>query len=195
MYVKIFWTSWNWSSYSRECLRYWLLWRLVVKTSALTDQMPKTASRYYLLWLWRHIQTQHWSCLSEPTDYKNSPKSGCKIQNAVITGYSSQPRMNGPLSSSSWKFWGQCNIRPCGCPRGIWSHCITLSQTTMTCSILSMASCELWLRRRPNGRKTCSAREVSMTEAVEIVCWSHSADGYASHCCTYPRSCPEGAIL
>jgi len=38
-------------------------------------------------------------------------------------------------------------------------------------------------------------QEVSTTESVHMLCWSHSNDGYASHFCTYPRSFPEGVIL
>jgi len=36
--------------------------------------------------------------------------------------------------------------------------------------------------------------EVSSTEAVEILCWSDSDDGYACHFCTDPRSYPDVAI-
>jgi len=63
--------------------------------------------------------------------------------------------MNGPLSSTSWRFWGYSNIGPCRCQRGIWSHYIMLSGCTMTCSIIWMASRELWLRRGLNNRNTC----------------------------------------
>jgi hypothetical protein len=106
--------------------------------------------------MWTHIGTPHCGGLSAPTDYKNSPTSGSKIQNAVITNHSSQHRMNGPLSSMSRKFWCISNIW-CGCcRRDIQLLCITLSQSMMTDSILWMALCELWLRRRLNGRKTCS---------------------------------------
>jgi len=34
-YFMIFWISWNWPSYSRECLWYWLHWHLVTVTSSL----------------------------------------------------------------------------------------------------------------------------------------------------------------
>jgi len=37
--------------------------------------------------------------------------------------------------------------------------------------------------------------EVSSTEAVQILCWSHSINGYASHFRTYPRFFPEVAIV
>ena len=93
-YFKIFWMSWNWPLYSREYLLYWLHWHLVVETSSLTVKKRKSASQYYLLWMWRHVGTQHWSCLSKSTNYENSPASGSKIQNTGITSHSSQHRMN-----------------------------------------------------------------------------------------------------
>jgi len=37
--------------------------------------------------------------------------------------------------------------------------------------------------------------EVSLTEAVQILCWSHSNDGHADHFCTYPQSFPEVPIV
>jgi len=46
-------------------------------------------------------------------------------------------------------------IGPSGCQRGIQTHCTTLSQCKMTCSITWMAWSYLWLRRRLHGRKTC----------------------------------------
>jgi len=158
-YFNIFWKFWNWPSYNRECLLYWLTWHLVIETSSLTVKKPMSALQYYLLWMWRHIGTWHWSYLSEPTDQENSPASGSKIEHTVITGHSSQLRMNGLLSCTScmsWKCWCHSDIGPCGCWWGIQSHCITLSKRTMTCSIALMASCELWLRRRLNGRIICS---------------------------------------
>jgi len=106
--------------------------------------------------MWRQIVTWHWSCFREPTDYENSPTSGFNIQNTVISVHSSQHRMNGPFSSASWKSWGHSDFGPCGWPRGILSHFILLSQSTMTYSIIWMASCELWPRRWLNGRKNCS---------------------------------------
>jgi len=54
-YFMIFWKFWNWPSYSRECLLYWLHWHLVVKTSSLTVKKPKSAWRYYWLWMWRSL--------------------------------------------------------------------------------------------------------------------------------------------
>ena len=153
----IFWKSWNWPSYSRECLQYRLRWHLVVETSSLTVKKPESTSAYFRLWMWSHGGTQHWRYSSAPTDYGNSRASGSKIQNTVITGHSSQHKMNGRLSSMSWKYWDHSDIGPSGCQRGIQSHCITLSQCTMTCLITWMALCELWLRRRLNGRRTCSS--------------------------------------
>jgi len=72
----------------------------------------------------------------------------------MITRYSSQHKMNGPLWSMSWMCWGHSDIGLCGCRRGIQSHCITLSPCTMTCWIIWMAWCKLWPRRRLNGIKT-----------------------------------------
>jgi len=83
--------------------------------------------------------------------------SGFKIQNVVNNGLCSQLRLNGWLSSISWKYWGHFDIGPCGCRRGIQSLCITLSQCPMTCLITWMAWCEHWPRKRLNGRKTCSS--------------------------------------
>ena len=152
----IFWKSWNWPSYSRECLLYWLHWHLVVETSSLTVKKPNLASRYFWLWMWRHFATQHCSWSSAPSDYGNLHTSGSKIEHTLITGNFSQLKMNRPLWSMSWKYWGRFDFGPCGCRRGILSHCITLSQCTMTCSIIWMAWCELWLRRSLHGWKTWS---------------------------------------
>jgi len=93
-----------------------------------------------------------------PTVYGNSHAGAFKTQNTVDTGRYSQLRMNGRLSSMSWKYWGHFDIGPFGCRRAIQSHCIPLSQYKMTCSITWMTWCELWPRRRLNGRKTCSSR-------------------------------------
>jgi len=109
-------------------------------------------------WMWRQVGTWPISSLSEPTDYENSPATGSNIQNPANTGDSSQHRMNGPLLSMSWKFWGHSDVGPCGCPRGIQSHCITWSQSTMTCSIKWMVLCKLWLTRSQNARRTCSVQ-------------------------------------
>ena len=153
----IFWKSWSWPSYSRECLLYWLRWRLVAETSSLTVREQKSALPYIRLWMCRHVRTLHWSCLSMPTAYRNSPTSGSQTQNMLNIGHYSQLMINGRLSSMSWKCWGHCDIGPIGCRRGIQSHCIMLSQYTMTCSITWMAWYGLWPRRKPNGRKTCSS--------------------------------------
>jgi len=153
----ILWKCWNRPSYSSECWLYWLRWHLVVKTSSLTDIKGNFASRYYRLWMWRHAGTQRWSCLSAPTDYGNSHASGCKIQNTLITGHFSQLRMSGSLWSMSWKYWGHFDIRPCGCQRGLQSHCITWSRCTMTCLIIWTVWFELPRRRSQHARKTCSS--------------------------------------
>ena len=77
--------SWNWPLYSRECLLYWLPWRLVVKTSSLTVKMTQSALRYFQLWRWRHIGTVHWSYSSVPTDSGNST---CEcLQNPKYSDY------------------------------------------------------------------------------------------------------------
>jgi len=153
----MFWNCWNWPSCSRECLRCWLRWHLVSETSSLTVKKRRSALQYSQLWMWRQIGTQQWSWSSAPTDYRNSHMGGSKIHNLLNTGHFLQFKMNGPLWSMSWKNWGHFDIGPCGCQRGIQSHCITLSQCTMTRSITWMGWCELRLRRRLNGRKTCSS--------------------------------------
>jgi len=109
---------------------------------------------YYLCWMWKHGGIGHCGCLSELSDYKNSPPSGWQIQNTAITRDSSQLRMNGQLSSMSWMFWGHSETGPCGCWQGIQLLCILSSPLTMTCLIIWMALCELCLRRRRNGWKT-----------------------------------------
>jgi len=55
--------------------------------------------------------------------------------------------------SRRFRYWNQWGGR-----RGIQSHFITLSRCSMTFSITWMALCNLWLRRRLNGRKTWSSR-------------------------------------
>ena len=134
---------------------YWLRWHLVVETSSLTVKKPTLTSWYYQLWMWRHGGTQLWSCSSPPTDHGKSHVSGSRIQNTLIAGHFSQLKMSGPLWSMWRKFWGHFNIRPCGCQRGIQSHCITLLQCTMTFSIIWTEWCELSLRRGLHSRKTC----------------------------------------
>jgi len=66
--------------------------------------------------------------------------------------------MNRPLSSTSWKFWGNCHIGPSRCQSVIRSHCITVSLFTITWAIICMVFGELWLRSRPSGMKTCNLR-------------------------------------
>jgi len=143
-YFNRFWMSWNWPSYSRECLLYWLHIHLVVKTYSLTVKKPQSALQYYLSWMWRHIGTQHWNWSKLSTIYENLHASGSTLQNTVNTSHTSQHRTNGPLRSTSWMYWGHSDIGPCGCQRGIQSHCIMLSQCTITCSIIRMTLCELW---------------------------------------------------
>jgi len=152
-----FWKSWNWPQYCRECLLYLLHWHRVIETSSLTVTKLKSSSQYYPLWMWRQVGTRHWGGLTVPTNHEKSHVSGSPIQNTVITGHSPQHRMNGPLWTTSCKHWGHSDFGPCGCQRGIQSHCIMLSQSTMTCFIIWMALCELWLIKAINGRKTCSS--------------------------------------
>jgi len=97
---------------------------------------------------------EHWSCLSEPTDHKYSPTSASSIENTVITTDCSQPRMKGPSSSTSWKLGGHSGTGTSCCRKGIQLHCIPLSLCAMTCSIIWMVLCELYLWRRLNGRMT-----------------------------------------
>ena len=181
----IFWKSWNWPSYSRECLLYWLCWHQVVETHSLTDTQRKTASWYFWLWMWRHVGTVTWRCSSTPTDYGNSYASGFKFPNTVITGHSSQYKMNGPFWSMSWKNWGHSNIRHCGCWRGVQWHYITFSQCTMTCSIIWIAWWELWYDEDSKEGRLVLCREVSSTEAVQILRWIDSNNRYTSHFCTF----------
>jgi len=150
----IVWKSWNWPQYSRECLLNWIRWHLVVETSSLNVKKPKSASQYYPLWMWRDIRTRRQSCSSAPTDYVNSCGSGLGTHNPAITGHCSSHTMSGQLSSMSWKFYGHSSTGPCGCGSGIPLLCIRSSVSTMTCSITSLAWCELWPRRRQNWRKT-----------------------------------------
>jgi hypothetical protein len=53
MYFKILWKSWNWPLYTRECLRYWLPWHLVVEMSSWIVKYPRCATQYYQWWMWR----------------------------------------------------------------------------------------------------------------------------------------------
>ena len=157
MYFIIFWKFWNWPSYSIESILYWLRCHQVVETRSLTVKDLMSTSWYFRLWMWTYTGTLHCSCSRTHTDYGNSHGSGFNIKNTVITSHSSQYNMNGPFFSMSSKYWGHSEIGPFRCRRGIQAHCITLLQYTMPCSIIWMVWCELWLRRRLNGRKTCSS--------------------------------------
>ena len=106
--------------------------------------------------MWRHVGTRHWSSSSAPTDCVNSPRSGLKTQSIATTGPSSRLRMSGLLSSRWWRLYGHSSTGPFGCRNGIPLLCITSSLSTMTCLTTWMAWCELWPRKRHNGRKTYS---------------------------------------
>ena len=151
----IFWKSWSWPSSSRECLVNRLRWHLVAETGSSNVKLPKSAKMYFRIWMRRQVGTVHWSCLSAPTDSGISHLSGFQIQNTVKTGHCSQLRMNGRLSSMSWRYPGHPDIGLGGCQRAIQSHCITVSKCTMTCSITWMGWSKPWPRRRINGRNTC----------------------------------------
>jgi len=103
-YFKTFLMSWNIHSYDRECLLYFLRWHLIIETSSLTIKKPKYRLQSYLLWRCKHGAIRYWSCLSEYINYETSPASGWRIHNTAITSHSSQHRMNGPSSSTSWPF-------------------------------------------------------------------------------------------
>jgi hypothetical protein len=154
----IFSKSWNWPSYSKECLLYWLRSHLVVETCSVTVKKRNSALPYFWFSMWRHVGTLHWSDSCGSTDYGNSPVSGFKTQNTPNTGHCSQLKISGRLWGMSWMYWGHFDIGPFGCPSGIQSHCITWSQCTMTCLITWMAWCEVWLGRKLNGKKTSSSQ-------------------------------------
>ena len=82
--------------------------------------------------------------------------SGLKPQNTAIASWSSQHRMSGLLSSMLWRVHGHSVTGFCGCQNGIPLLCIMSSLSAMTCLITWIAWCELWPRRRHNGRKTSS---------------------------------------
>jgi hypothetical protein len=163
----IFWKFWSWPSYNIECLLYWLRWHLVVETSLLTVKKPKSVLPYFQWWMLRHVGTLHWSYSSGLIDYENSLLSGFITQHTPNTDHCLQLRMSGQFWSMSWKYWHHSDIRPCGWPRGIQSHCITLSQRTMTRLITWMAWCELWLGRKLKGKKTCSSRWSSLDRSCQ----------------------------
>ena len=152
----IFWKSWNWPSYSREWMLDWLRWHVLATMSLLTGKNPKSALRYLRLWKWRHIGTLHWGYSSGHTDYGNCHMSDFKIQNTLNTSHYSQHKMNRRMWCTTWIYWVHSDIEPFGCQHRIVLHCITLSQCAMTCLITWMAWCELLLRSKLNGNKTCS---------------------------------------
>ena len=88
MYFVIFWKSWNWISYTRECVLYWLRWHLLVEMCSVTVKKRHSTSGYYILCMWRYIGIRNLTSFSKPTNYKNSPVSGSRIQNSAITGNS-----------------------------------------------------------------------------------------------------------
>jgi len=107
--------------------------------------------------MWNQGGIRHWSCLIEPSNYEISPASGSRLHNTAITGHCSQRSKNGPSSSTSWMIWGHFDTGPCGFWKGLQLPCTTSSLSTMTCSITWMALCQVWRRRRHNGRKTCTS--------------------------------------
>jgi len=111
-------------------------------------------SQYYTLWRWRHLGLWRWSCSSAPTYYVTSCGSGSRTQNIAINGHFSPHRMSGPLSSMTWKLYSHSGTGPCGCQNGIPLLWIRSSRCKMTCLNHWMAWCELWPRRRHNGRNT-----------------------------------------
>ena len=100
-FFTIFWQSWNWPWYNYECWLYWLHWHLAVEPSSLTLKNPQYESQYCQLWMWRESGFWHWSGMTVPTDYENSPASGSIIPNSFIARHSSQHGTNGPSSSTA----------------------------------------------------------------------------------------------
>ena len=129
---------------------------MVAKASLLTVKMPKSTLKFFGLWMWRHFHTRPRSWLSALTVFGNSHASGFQTQITVNSGHYSQHRMDGRLSSMSWKYQGYFDIGPFACRRGNQSCCMTLSQCTMTSSITWMSWCECWPIRTRIGNKTCS---------------------------------------
>jgi len=126
--------------------------------SSLTVKKPTYESQYYLLWMWSHSHILRCGCFGEHTDFDNSLPSCSRIHNTVIAGHSWQCGMNGPSSSTSWKFQGISDSGPSGCRNGIQLICVMLSLSTVTCSIIWVALCELLLRRRLIGWKTSNSQ-------------------------------------
>jgi len=150
--------------------------------SSLTVKRLKSVSRYFWLWMSRPVAIRPWSCSSVPCDYVNSQASGLKVQYTVITGHSTQLKMNGPLWSMSWKCWRHYNSGPYGCRRGIQSHCITLSQCTMISSITWMAWCDLWGINRLHGRMTCTLPWIKLNKSCPNITlkWLHRQACFSS---------------
>jgi hypothetical protein len=154
MNLKLFWQSWNWPWYSRMCLLYWLHWHLAIKTSWLTVKERKYESQYCRLRIWKLCRIWIWCNWIVDTDYTNSPVSGWRIQNTVITGHFSQHRTNGASSSTPWMFQGHFDTGPSGGQADTQLVCIMFVLYPTTSPIIWMALCKLYPRRRLNGRKT-----------------------------------------
>jgi len=71
-----------------------------------------------------------------------------------LLALSTQHKINGPSPSMAWMSEGHSGIVRRGCLNSIRQLCITVSLSTITCSIIWMAVCELQLRSSLNGRKT-----------------------------------------
>jgi len=135
---------------------YWLRYHLVIQTSSLADNEPKSPSLNCGLSMWTHIGTRYQSCIRALSISINSHSSGSSTRNTVITGHSSQHQTIRSWWSMSWKCWGHFDIEPCACQRAKQSRYITVSQCRMTCSITWVAWCKLCLRKWPDGTKRCS---------------------------------------
>jgi len=145
--------------------------------------------------MWKHGGFQHWYCLNELTDYKNSPGSGSRIQNTEIPGVSSKHRVNGPSSNWWWKFYSLSNTGPYGCQNGIECVSITLSLCTITRSIMWMALCQLRVRRGLNAKILILCHSVCTSEVAQMLCWSQSNDQYGSNFITHPSSLLDVVII
>jgi hypothetical protein len=103
-YFMIFWRSWCWPLYTRECLLYMIQWHLVAEMSSWTVKRHQPAMLYLRLWMWRHFWTLCWSCSCAPNDYRNSHQSGIKTQMMLKCCHYSQLRMKGWLSNRWRKY-------------------------------------------------------------------------------------------
>ena len=139
------------------------------------------------------LKTRHWRCSSVPTDCVNSPRSCLKTQSIATTSCSPQLRMSKLLSSMWWIFNGRSGAGPFGCRNGIPLLCITSSLSTMTFLITWMAWCELWPRKRHNGRKTYSSLwsvrskgylNIILKSLQWLVCssWQHTSSIPSGNC-------------